>query len=755
LNTLSRINRGAGGPREQSARVYLCSDDSLVPHHSQNEVTIHELWQILRRRRLDFFFCFAAATLAALFLSLILPTRYEAVTQLTVDRESSDSFQVDALVQATGAFDAETKLQTQVNVLRTDSLAWEVIKRLRLDQRPETAHRRFIVGPYECMSGPNQSVDSITPECRRLLLDEFHERLSVQSVPKTEIIEIRYRCRSRELAAEVVNTMAETYIERNFATNYQATMRASSWLAGQLDDVKKNAELAADKYIAYQRQTGIIITDQSHNVLTERLNSVSQQLVTAEAERIVREARYRVAMANDPEALMAITPGSMLQLLHAEEVGLKNQFAQLDAKFGEAYPKVVQVKAQLEETEKATAAEITRTQDKFKTEYEAAVKSEALLQSEFERQKQEVYNTHAAATQAGLLKRAVDASSELYEQLVKKLKEAGIMAGLKATNVMVIDPAGIPVRPAEPRTALNLALGMLAGSLGGIMLCFLHENIDTRITNPNDLTDTCSLPALGFVPSRGTAIDGARIVPKSLASGVNEVITLERPESEMADAYRSLRTALLLSTAGTPPQVLLITSSVPREGKTTTSVNTAVVFAQNNRRVLLVDGDLRRADLYRCFNFPHNGGLSAALVGEDPAKFYISHPDLPSLTILPAGNRPPKPPDLLDSDRMRELIALWRQEFGQVIIDAPPLIGLSDAVILATMADTVVLVVRANQSRRHEVCRSQEILANVNANVSGAIINDFDMHRLAYYGDQAQYSHYFNGTRRRNGNSGA
>lgn len=739
-------------------RGYLQVNNSLVPC-SQSEITVHEVWRILCRRRLDFFLCLAAAILAAVVLSLILPTRYEAVAQMTVDHESSDSFRLETIAQMTGTFDAETKLQTQVNVLRTDSLAWDVIKRLRLDQRPETAHRKFVIGPPVCMSGPDQRIESITPECRRSLLDEFHERLHVQSVPKTEIIEVRYRCRSRELAAEVVNTLAETYIEWNFQKNYQATMRASGWLSGQLEEVKKNAELAAENYIAYQKQSGIIFIDQSHNVLMERLNAVSQQLVVAEAERIVQEARYRVAASSDPEALVAIMPGSTstLQMLHAEEAALKSQFAQLDAKFGEAYPKVVQVKGQLEEAQEATQAEINHLREKIKTEYDAAAKSEALLRDAFEQQKQEAYDKSTAATRVELLRRNLDASSELYEELVKKLKEAGILAGLKATNVAVIDPASIPVKPAEPRLAMNLALGMLGGSLGGVLLSFLHDNVDTKIATPRDLSETCSMPALCVVPclTNGYGNGLARVVPSSVIKGEHEVVTLEQPESQMADAYRSLRTSLLLSTPGTPLQVLLITSALPREGKTTTSVNTAVVFAQKNRRVLLVDADLRRGGLYQCFKLPRTGGLSAALVGGDPAKFYVSHPDLPSLTILPAGDRPPKPPDLLDSDRMRELISLWRQEFAQVIIDAPPLIGLSDSVILATMADSVVLVVRAGQSRRQEICMAREALASVDAHVSGAIINDFDVHRYSYYGEPSLYKDYFNGNGRRKINAGA
>jgi len=730
------------------------STESAVVRHSHNEITGQELWQILRRRKLNFFLSVGLAALAALILSLVLPKRYESVARLTVKRDSAESFEMETLAQAAGSGDSEIKLDTQVNILRTDSLAWEVIKHLRLDQRPETAHQKFLGGAPVCLSGPAQPVDSISLECRRLLLDEFHARLYVEAIPRTEIIEIRYRCKSPELAALVVNTLTDLYIERNFQTNYQSATRVSSWLAGQLDDVKKDTEVAEERYLKYQKQTGIIGTDENHNVLIERLNAINQQLVVAEAERIVQEARYRVALTSDPEGLIGINPAGKLQALHVQEVELQNQYAQLDAKFGPAYPRVKQVKAALEKASKATHEEINRTRDRIESEYDAARQSEALLRNEFEQQKEQAFNTNEAAIQVALLKRDVDASRGLYEQLVKTLKEAGIVAGLKANNVTVIDPAEIPVRSVEPRPMLNLAWGMFVGSLVGVALCFAHETIDTRIATPSDITEICSLPSLGVVPNmvKGNGTGVGRMVPSSNNHGTHQVFCLEHPESEMADAYRCLRTSLLLSTPGTPPKVLLVTSPQPREGKTTTSVNMAVVFAQKQRRVLLVDGDLRRGDLHRCLQIQPNGGLSAALVGEDPTGFYVPHPGVPGLTILPAGRRPPKPPDLLDSDRMRDLVAQWRQEFDQVIIDSPPVIGMSDAAILATMADMVLLVIRSRQSRRPEFLRAQEILFNVDAHVGGAIINGFDMQRFGSYGNSSLYKRYYDGRNRRNGN---
>ncbi len=751
VNTQKSNTRGTEERLRRSSGTHYPPTTTLTAH-TQNEISVQDIWQTLRRRRTTFLSCVGLAAVIALVLSLILPKRFEGVARLRVDRESSDSFGLQTLGELR---ETETKLQTEVNVLWTDSLAWEVIKRLRLDQRAEMAHRRYTFGRPECISPPGQSIESISPECRWTLLEEFHQRLHVQSIPRTEVIEVRYLSTSREMAAQVANALTDTYIERNFQSNYQNVMRASAWLSGQLEDVKKAEESAEQKYIEYQRRTGIISTDATHSVPIERLIDLNRELTVAQAERIVREARYRVAIGGDPEGVAVIAPGSTLQVLHSQEVALKNQYAQLQAKFGDAYPRVIAVKAELENASEAIRQEIIRTREKMKAEYEAALKSETMLSSAFEQQKQQALNTNDEAVQVGLLKRDVEAGGELYEELVKKVKEAGIVAGLKATNVSVIDPATTPVRAVEPRPAMNLALGLFFGLLGGTALCFVQENIDTRIRTLNDVTYVCALPALGMVPnlSNGSSVLNRLGNLADRNGDARRIISLEHPESEMADAYRSVRTSLLLSMAGTPPQVLLVTSPVPGDGKTTTGVNTAVVFAQKQQSVLLVDGDLRRADIHHILNLRPNGGLSAALVGEDPSQFYIAHPNLPNLTILPAGKRPPKPPDLLDSDRMRELIAQWRREFSQIIIDAPPVLGLSDAVILATMADTVVLVVRAKQSRRQDLKHAMEILADVGAHLSGAVINDFDMHKLGYY--PSLYHKYFdgngNGDGRRNG----
>jgi capsular exopolysaccharide synthesis family protein len=333
----------------------------------------------------------------------------------------------------------------------------------------------------------------------------------------------------------------------------------------------------------------------------------------------------------------------------------------------------------------------------------------------------------------------------LYEGLVKDLKEAGVLAGIRANTVTMIDPANLPIRPVEPVWAKNLIWGIIAGLVAGLGLCFILESVDTTLTTLSDITDFCPMPALGIVP-KITGLNGRGRGGSAVTNGEKSAISvLDQPDSEIADAYRSLRTSLLLSNPGRPPKVILVTSALPREGKTTTSVNVAAVFSQKRTRVLLIDGDLRRGDLRKYFNYQRIQGLSSVLAGEDPELHYVRFPRLPNLVILPAGARPPQPPDMLDSDRMRDLIKRWREEFDTIIIDAPPVIGMSDSVIMSTMADTVLLVVRAGQSRRHDVNRAVEILMRTGQHVACIVVNDLDADGAGYYGDNSSlYNQYFN-----------
>ena len=671
---------------------------------NREEITLSELGEVLSRRRVPLLFCVGLGIVAAILVSVLMPTRYEAVARLSIDEPSLPSG-VEALAQAAGVVDPTT-LQTQVSVLQTDSLAWEAIRTLRLDRRLEALPLRFAIGPSECQSGPGQAFDTIGPECRQILLEEFRKRLHVQAVPRTEILEIHYRCQSRPLAAEVVNTLATLYIERTFQMKYQSATKNSAWLADQVDGVRKDAETAAKRLVALQEETGTVGVEGGPSLTLARLTGLSQQLLIAQAERIVQEARYRTSLTGDPEALVNLAQGSTLQILHSQQAMLENQYAELNAQFGDAYPKVQQLKEQLAQSREAMKTELAHTTEKLKVEYEAAIKDEEMLRSEVEEQKRQVYNASGAGIEMTLLNRDLEASGELYLQVTKRLKSGGILAASNAPDITVIDPASAPLKHAEPHAALNLLGGVVGGLLLGLLVTVLLEGTDSRIATINAVNELCPIPGVGVIPLE------------------------ENGGRADADAFWRLRTSLAHSgareLAGGAPKVILITSPRAGEGAWNTGVHLAEAFAGMSRRVLLVDADLRPTAGVRAARDSRAGigGLIGALKGRDFRSCCVAAVNAGEFTRLPAGDPVTNAPDLLDSPRMRELAEEWRAEFDHVIVAVGNLTGPSDAAILATLADTVLLTVRVGRGRRADVATAMEVLASVGAPLHGAVVTD-------------------------------
>ena len=535
-----------------------------------------------------------------------------------------------------------------------------------------------------------------------------------------------------------MNATAEAYLERNFRTHYNANMQVSEWLTKQLDDLKKKVESSQQRVVDFQKENGIIGTDETHNIVLSQLDEMNKQFAGAQAERIVREARYRQALSDDPEVIAQIAPSATLQLLRGQQAELKSQYAQLNATYGQNYPRVEQVRAQLAQVEVSLQKEMVNTRRGLQAEYEAASKSEKLASGEVETIKQQAYKLNDAGVEFMVLNREGTANRDLYQDLMKKLSEAGIIAGLKSTNVNVVDPAEIPVIPAEPLVRLNILIAFLLGATGGVGLAFLLESLDTTISSPEQAELLACMPMLSIVPHISLkGRNGTRPLDKS---ELHKPLSLVRPQSPFAESFRALRTTLMLSAPGTAPKVLVITSSIPGEGKTTTAINLAVALAQSKKKVLLVEADMRSEGIHEVLALGNLDGLSECLTGTaDFATAVATIPGLTTLHVLAPGKRPPSPAELLGSDQMRALIGQWRTEYDHVVLDTPPVMGLTDAIVLASMSDAVLLVVRCAHTGRQTLCRARDLLARVNAHTVGIVVNDLKLNPSEHY---AYYGHY-------------
>ncbi len=725
-------------PRSRGVTRAVRTSSADRSRAGDQEVSLLEIGRTLRRRKWTLASFFIGALVLAVITILVVPKRFDATARLFLDFDDSDALGLEQLQPLTG-LDPTTRLQTQMRILQSETLAWAVIKQEHLYSNRSFAGRRIFERSL-LETGPND-IDQDSPELRTKLVDRFQKSLNVSLLPKTEIVEIRFRSGDPQLAARVVNALATAYIERRFKTKYEAAIQASDWLTQQLDDLKRRAEESQAKLVDYQKQTGLLGTDEVNNVVMSKLEQLNEQLSAAQGDRILREAKYRFSLSNDPQLVASIDPNSVLSSLRKQQAELRAQLAQLNAKYGPSYPRVIQARAQLADVDAAIQQEVKLVGKQLKSEYLASLKGEELLAAAVDRQMQQAYKMNGDAMQFAMLKRDVNSSRDLYEDLLKRLKEAGIIAGLKSSNVNIVDPASVPAEPAEPRIALYLALGGAGGLVSGVFASILREHLDGSIRTPEDVEFYCEMPSLGMIP---------RIADEDAINGNAEhggPAILERPSSQFAEAFRALRTSLLLSSPGTPPKIIVVTSSLPQEGKSVTSTNCAAVLAQAGRRVLLIDADMRRPTLHRYLGIKSPVGLSAYLSGSvSGAPAAIPLPNMPTLDVITAGEQPPNPAELLASESMQTLLNQCSEQYQHIVIDTPPVLAVTDAVVLASMADCVVLVARSGQTGSQSLKRTVELLRRVNAKIAGVVVNDLAPKSLAYaeyYGHSAdKVSHY-------------
>jgi polysaccharide biosynthesis transport protein len=704
--------------------------EPLVIDSSEEQISVVQFWRVLQKRRWLVLSTLAAVILFVAAVSLVLPKRYDASSRLLLDLEGSGDLGLEQMVLPMG-LDMNTKLETQIRIVESDTIATSVIKQLKLYRNKGFAGK---------LVDSAETFDGVSLDKRVMLVGLFHKSLNVQLVPKTQIIDIHFRSKDPNLAADTANSVANTYIEHNFQTKYKATIQTSDWLTKQLDDLKERAETSQEALIAYQKKVGILGTDETHNIITDKLEELNKQLSAAEADRIVKEAKYRIAMTENPELIANIAPESVLGALYKDRVEVRSQYAQLTVKYGASYPRVIQLQSQLAELDSNIASEIVKVGDAIRAEYKAALKSEQMLTSSFGQQKQEAYKLNEDAIQYAIMRRDVESSRDLYEGLLKKLKEAGILAGLKSSNINIVDPASIPIEPVEPRVLLNIALGCMGGLLFGMALAFVVENVDNSIRTPQDIEVYCALPSLGVIPSVIVGKGGHKLLGSTATRQFIQPVTVEHRNSSSAEAFRALRTSLLLSSPGAAPQVIMVTSAMMQEGKSFIALNLAVVLAQTGQRTLLVDADMRRPTIHKYLGISSTQGLSGCLAGAGhPESMIIAIDAIPGLHVLPAGHMPPYPSEMLASDAMPNLLQSWRSEFRYIVIDTPPILAVTDAAVCARNADVVVLIARSKRTGRQSLIRARDVLRKVRANIAGVVVNDLSFNSVEYRG---YYGHY-------------
>jgi capsular exopolysaccharide synthesis family protein len=718
------------------------------------ETHLLDYWMILRKHQwLIVSFLLALVTVVTIATFRMQPV-YEATTRIEIDRESSNFVPFAGNDPYDLYQDLEDYIETQSKIMVSETLATQTIKSLNLDQDP-----RFGGRPHSEtleVAAPKNGAQSPPPA-----LGAFLGGLAVKRVPNSRLLDVTFATTDPKLAAAIVNAHVNNFIEQNFRSHYEATTQASNWLANQLDELKGKVEASEDARIKYERDNQIWTIDEKQDVTTQKLADLNRELTGAQADRINKEAIYQLAQAGNYDAIPAVRESPVLQASLKRQGELSDEYTEALNQYGPKFPKVLRIEAQLKEIAQAIESEKKSIGTQIQAEYQGSRQRELLLKQALDQQKNEAASMADKMVQYNILKRDAEANKQLYDGLLQKLKEAGITAGLRSSNIRVVDPALIPTGPSRPNKSRNITLAVLVGLIGGMGLALLREYLDNTVKNPDDVESLSRLPSLAVVPAfSGSDGDHRGRFQKLLrgsGNGFQERVALlshSEPQSQISEAFRALRTSLLLSQADRPPQVILVTSALPHEGKTTAAVNIGVTLAQLGDRTLLVDGDLRKPGISRALHMADgkHAGLSSYLAGVTSLDVVtVPHPLISNLHAIPTGPIPPNSADLLSSHRLAEMVRELRKRYKFIVIDSPPVMAATDAVILSALVDGVLLVVRSGETPKEAFTRTRDLLNSVKSHVLGVVLNAVDSGSPDYYRSYRYYPYVYSAYR--NGDS--
>ena len=684
--------------------------------------------QFLKKRGWLIGVAMATGLLVGIALNQVQPKLYTAQANLEVATDISSQFRLEQV--QTGEEDDSEKLDTELEVLRSRTLAYETIKALHLQSNPDFAP----------LNG-GRPLDLSDPVTRQGLIATFRGGLRVARLGHTSIIQIFVTSNRPDLASLIANTLIDRYIEHSFQENYEATAKISEWLNLQLNGLKQNLEKSQSRILELQRDIGVNSIDQSHSIIIANLEELNKQYADAEVDRLLKESRLQQIKSSSPDVIDAtlgtLDPG--LAASNQRLSQLKTEYISLSQTYGPSYPRLQALKAQIDDLEHSVSQQERALVTRVQKEFETAQNNEAELRDALDKQEQEAYGKGEKAMQYELARRDYETNRLLYDGLQQRLQEAGIMSSLHSTAIHIVDSAETPIHPSSPRTRFNLAAGAGVGLLIGLCLALILEALDTNLKTMSDIEQALQLPLIAAIPS----VDAEELQPARFKESATKPGTSSW--SRVAEALRGMRTSVLLSSPGTPPKVIMITSTRPAEGKSSVASLSAITFALNGSRVLLIDADLRRPSIHLRFKMGKGLGLSSVLSGKATVQEAIAEwPDLPNLHILPSGPVPPLPSELLGSTQMEDLVTEMRAKYDFIIFDTPPVLTVTDAALLGRLSDATVIIIRYANAQRHVVQRCVDLLDRAGARLLGVAVNfvDFRAPEYSEYYGRKYYEYY-------------
>jgi succinoglycan biosynthesis transport protein ExoP len=774
------IRRAAPAPGQTiDVTDYSVVEDSVHP--------LRDYWLIAKRHRWLILTCALVSFIGAALYAFTRTPLYTSEATLLIERKAPQILKLqDARGEAADFNDYNNEFyKTQYEILKSRALAERVVRDQGLENHPlfgggkaaAAAKQGLVSGIWHelkktaqgVMSGkpdaPAPNTQNPTPNTQdpipvaTRLAGQYLSMLEVRPVAGTSLVTIKITTPEAALSARLADAHASSYVRYGIDLRSETNSDAGDFLQQKLVELKERIEQSEAALNSYRKEKGIISVDDKSNIIIERLLDLNKGLTAAEGERIGWEAQVRAARGRNAEEIPAVRNSTAISALKAELAKTEAEYASLAKEFKAGYPALDNLRARIDETRRRMAAEIEREVKSIEAGYAAAINKESQFRAAMDEQKRATLSLKDSAVQYAILAREVDTNKQLYDGVLSRLKEIGVAGEVRSSNIHVMGKALPPGGPSYPDKRRLMILGLLLGLAAGAGLAFLLEQLDNTLKTPEEAERYLRLASLGMIPEFAAVNGkGSGFIAKLLQSAHAELPAATRkktaddsagavlldhnPRSVVAEAYRSFRSALLLSQAGGPPHTMLVTSAGRGDGKTTTLVNTAIVFAQLGIRVLIVDADFRRPHCHMLLRTENKAGLSDLLAGQLDLDEAIRATPAENLFVISAGAVPPNPAELLGSSKMHELLEQLRQRFEFVFIDSSPVLAVTDSVFISTMVDGTLLVVNS-RTPKPLVKKARARLALAQSKVLGMLLNRVDIHSNEYGGYYQQYYSYY------------
>jgi capsular exopolysaccharide synthesis family protein len=702
-------------------------------------IDLRRLWSAVYRSRYYILGVFAAAVVLAILITVLMRPRFTATASVQIDQQAAKVLGSEDTEPAAQVADADRFLQTQVDVLKSRSLELRVVDALGLQRNDD-----FVRAMGAKVVTPRAGTDPVAAK-REQVLTLLENNLKVDLPRNSRVANINFTSPDRVLAARVANSFADNFIIANLQRKYDTSSYARSFLERRLDDTRQKLQDSERAAIDYARSAQLIDATNAASTNTQTGDAQQNGPSSLTVSRLVQvnTAQTDAATASSA-ALQHWLSSQKVPVLELPEVlsnpavqELMQQKAQLVAAYQDerqrrkaAYPTMVQEAARIAEMDRQINQLASKIRNSIYDAYKTAKSQEDALKGNFSTLVNQTLAEQDRSIRYNILRREVDTNRTLYDGLLQRYKEVSAEAGITTNNITVVDRADVPLLPTSPKPVLNLALALVLATLASAAVVFAREKLDDVIRTPEDVPGKLELPLLASIPL--------------LQAGDSPLEELEKPQSELAESYQTLRTALELSTSQGVPRTLLVSSSRPSEGKSTTAFAIARSFARLGNRVLLIDGDMRRPSLHRTLGLNNDYGLSSLLAHQRTPDAVAQATAVPNLAFIASGPLPPNPSELLGTEVLHGLLEEFEKHYDLVLIDGPPVLGLADALQLAAAVAGTVFVVEANAGHYGSAKSSVRRLSSVGGHLIGAVLTKFNVKSLGYgYSYAYNYSYKY------------